>query len=93
MRLVTWYRSFRERSSSVEYLPWFSRAQSATVRAAAQPSAPNLTAVYLLPLMAVIAAGMISNAASDGFEWLYPLRLFAGAALLLYFRTEYYRLD
>jgi exosortase E/protease (VPEID-CTERM system) len=51
--------------------------------------AENPTAAYLLPFLAILAAAMISRAVSDGFEWLYPLRLFAAAAVLWSFRGRY----
>jgi exosortase E/protease (VPEID-CTERM system) len=57
---------------------WFNRAAAAP-RAEARE---NPTAVYLLPYMALLLAGMVSRAASAGFEPLYSLRLlFAGCAL------------
>jgi len=61
--------------------PWFSRAAPARTAATA---AENPTAVYLLPYLAVILAGMVSKAASGGFESLYWLRLLAAAAALGY---------
>lgn len=42
----------------------------------------NPTAAYLLPLLAVLAAGMISRASSGGFETWYALRLLAGGTAL-----------
>jgi CAAX prenyl protease-like protein len=36
---------------------------------------------------------MISRAASGGFEWLYPLRFVAAAAVLWFFRSKYLELD
>jgi CAAX prenyl protease-like protein len=36
---------------------------------------------------------MVARAASSGFEWLYPLRFFAAAAVLWAFRAEYRKLD
>ena len=53
----------------------------------------NPTAAYLLPFLAVLAAGMLASAASSGFEWLYPLRFFAAAATLWIFRKQYAKLD
>ena len=46
-----------------------------------------------MPFLAILAAAMISRAASDGFEWLYPLRIVAAAAALWYFRKSYRDLD
>jgi CAAX prenyl protease-like protein len=64
----------------------------------AQPDAldkpsENPVAPYLMPFLMIMAAAMISRAATDGFEWLYPLRfLFAGFALWV-FRARYRELD
>jgi exosortase E/protease (VPEID-CTERM system) len=57
--------------------------------AAAPHTAENPTAAYLLPFLAILAAGMASTAVSAGFEWLYPLRFFAAGAALWYFRKQY----
>jgi exosortase E/protease (VPEID-CTERM system) len=56
-------------------------------------STENATAGYVIPLLAILGAGMISSAAAAGFEWLYPLRLFAAAVALWWFRDAYKRLD
>lgn len=53
----------------------------------------NPVAAYLLPFLAILAAGMLAGTASAGFEWLYPLRIFAAGAALWYFRATYQRLD
>jgi hypothetical protein len=53
---------------------WFSR-----VATARESQADNPTAVYLMPLLAILAAGMLSGALSGRFEYLYPLRLLASA--------------
>ncbi len=42
----------------------------------------NPTAAYVLPLLAVLAAGMLARAASSGFETLYAVRLVAGGLVL-----------
>src|SRR5208337_4721932 len=42
----------------------------------------NPTALFLMPLLAILAAGMLSHAFSGRFEWLYPLRLLACLAVL-----------
>ena len=44
----------------------------------------NPTAAYLLPFLALLLAGMLSKAASSGFEGLYWLRLVAVAPALWY---------
>jgi exosortase E/protease (VPEID-CTERM system) len=48
----------------------------------------NPSAVYLMPLLAILAAGMISHALSGRFEWLYPLRLLSGLAAILVYRRR-----
>jgi len=63
--------------------------QSATV--AAETSNP--TAAFLVPFLAILAAGMISRATSGAFEWLYPLRFFAALIALWVFRRSYAHLD
>jgi exosortase E/protease (VPEID-CTERM system) len=53
----------------------------------------NLAAVYLLPWLAVLAAGLLAMAASDGFEWMYALRLIAALAVFYAYRRHYLRMD
>jgi exosortase E/protease (VPEID-CTERM system) len=54
----------------------------------------NPAAPYLLPMMAVLGAAMVSRAVSDsGVELLYPLRLAAGGAALFYCRRTYSKLN
>jgi exosortase E/protease (VPEID-CTERM system) len=48
---------------------------------------------YLMPFLAILAAGMLTGAASGGFEWLYPVRVVAAGAAIWYFRATYRRLD
>ncbi|MBV8854083.1 MAG: exosortase E/protease, VPEID-CTERM system, partial [Sinobacteraceae bacterium] len=60
---------------------WLARTQAA----AATSSGVNAAAVYLMPLLAILSAGMIARAVSNGFELFYSLRLlFALVALLIY---------
>ena len=85
----------------VNGLKWFSRSGVALVdNENARPSAKdrllaadNVAAVYLLPLLAILAAGFIAGAASAGFEWLYGLRLLAAGGVLYLYRREYRRMD
>ncbi|MGH8206840.1 MAG: exosortase E/protease, VPEID-CTERM system [Steroidobacteraceae bacterium] len=51
---------------------------------AALPRSDNPTAVYLLPFLLILAAGMIARAVSSGFEQLYVLRPIAAAAALVW---------
>ncbi len=53
----------------------------------------NPTAAYLMPFLAILAAAMVARAFSQRFEWLYPLRFFAAAAVLWFFRKKYAPLD
>lgn len=55
--------------------------------------ADNPPAPYLMPLLAMLAAGMLSHAASAGFEWLYPIRPLAAAAILVAYRRHYRAID
>lgn len=80
--------------------PWFNRnareaARHSTSHAAAAPAATaeNAVAPYLMPLLAILAAGMLAHALSDGFDILYPLRFAAGAAMLWFYRSRYRTLD
>jgi exosortase E/protease (VPEID-CTERM system) len=83
------------------HLPWFASdrlaaEKSASDKLAAKKSSHalhNATAAYLTPFLAILAAAMISRAASGGFEWLYPLRFVAAAGVLWFFRSEYLKLD
>jgi CAAX prenyl protease-like protein len=51
------------------------------------------SAAYVVPLLALVGATMLGTALSDGFDWLYPLRVLVVAALLWHFRTVYRRLS
>jgi exosortase E/protease (VPEID-CTERM system) len=53
----------------------------------------NPTAVYLMPLLAILAAGALSHAMSGDFEYFYPLRVIAGIGLLLRYRKDLVALD
>jgi exosortase E/protease (VPEID-CTERM system) len=68
-------------------IPWVSAG--APSRPQGNRAIENPTAAYLMPFLAILAASMISRAAAGGFEWLYPLRFFAGAATLWFFRARY----
>ena len=76
---------------TAQRLPWVT-VQRRTAAAPARPT-ENLTAPYLAPFLAILAAAMISRAASSGFEWLYPLRFFAAAVVLWFYRRKYAALD
>ncbi len=52
----------------------------------------NPTAAYLMPLLGVLAAGVLSVAMSAGFEYLYALRIF-GVFFLFAYRQRILALD
>ncbi len=78
------------------HMPWFTtRTFTATHPKLAVEAKVgyNPTAAYLTPFLAILASAMICRAASGGFEWLYPLRFVAAAAVLWFFRSKYSELD
>ncbi len=77
---------------AARHVPWF--AADGYTRYTGKPTAiQNPTAPWLMPFLAILAVGMISRAVSGDFEWLYPLRFFAGAGTLWWFRRKYETLD
>ncbi len=71
-------------------LVYFSRRSAWLYRSAPLPqqaATDNPTAPYLLPFLAILAAGSIARAASAHFEYLYPLRLVAALAVFACYRT------
>jgi exosortase E/protease (VPEID-CTERM system) len=69
---------------------WLRRAGPEAVAAGASE---NPTATYLVPLLAILAAGMIAHALSGGFDLLYPLRLIAALAVFWLYRRRYRSMD
>jgi len=65
---------------------WLNRTV-ADARVAAPPDNP--TAPYLVPLLTILATGMLAHAMSAGFDFLYPLRLVTAAAALWIYRARY----
>lgn len=55
--------------------------------------ANDATAAYLMPLLAILAAGMLAHAMSAGFDFLYPLRIVAAVGALWIYRRCYATLD
>jgi exosortase E/protease (VPEID-CTERM system) len=53
----------------------------------------NPTAAYLMPLLAILAAGAVTRAVSSDFEFLYPLRLGACLWMLMRYRRTLAALD
>jgi exosortase E/protease (VPEID-CTERM system) len=68
---------------------WMNRA----ARHPAEIVAYNPTAAYLMPLLAVLAAGFVSAAFSSDFEYLYSLRVIAGGMVLVAYRAELRAID
>jgi exosortase E/protease (VPEID-CTERM system) len=68
---------------------WLNRSAHTEVAARTE----NPTAPYLVPLLAVLAAGMAARALSAGFDFLYPVRLIAGAAGLIAYRSAFGRIS
>jgi len=69
---------------------WLNRSAE---RSANSVSAENPTAAFLMPLLAILAVGMVSRAMSSDFEFLYPLRFIAVLGVLVYFRRQLSALD
>jgi exosortase E/protease (VPEID-CTERM system) len=68
---------------------WLYRTSAAVV----PQTTENPTAAYLMPLLAILAAGAITRALSSDFEYLYPLRVIAGFWMLLRYRARLAALD
>jgi exosortase E/protease (VPEID-CTERM system) len=56
---------------------------------AAHEEASNPTAAYLVPMLSIIAVGMLTGAFSHGIDALYPLRVLAAVVALWCFRGYY----
>jgi exosortase E/protease (VPEID-CTERM system) len=50
------------------------------------PAASSPSAVYLAPLLALVASFMVTMAFSSGFDYLYPVRVLAVGGVLWYYR-------
>ena len=74
---------------AAQRLPWLRKAPPATP----DTLTTNQAAIYLLPFLAIVAASFITQATSSGFEWLYPLRFLAAAAVLWHYRANYRQMD
>jgi exosortase E/protease (VPEID-CTERM system) len=68
---------------------WLNRSEAAI----AGTQSDNPTAVFLMPLLAILAAGMLSHALSGRFEWFYPLRPLACVAVIVIYRHRLAALD
>ena len=77
--------------------PWFSRNTSDLQRAVSSERGASLpenpVAPFLMPLLTILATGMLAHAVSAGFDVLYPIRLVGAAAALWIYRGSYRSLD
>lgn len=69
---------------------WLNRTAA---HSTASPAMHNPTAVYLMPLLAILAAGAVSRAFSGSFEFFYPLRVIAGVTMLFRYRQRLAAID
>jgi CAAX prenyl protease-like protein len=69
---------------------WFAAPGFQPVESA-RPSNP--TAAFLVPFLAILAAGMLAQATSGGFEWAYPMRIVAALVALAVLRRGYAGVD
>lgn len=58
-----------------------------------QRAAHDATSAYLLPLLAILATGMIAHALSSGFDLWYPARFVSAAVVLCIFHSSYRNLN
>lgn len=70
--------------------PWLNREAA---KAHESASSDNPTAAFLMPLLALLAAGSLSHALSGQFETFYPLRMLAGGTALWAYRDKLATLD
>jgi exosortase E/protease (VPEID-CTERM system) len=64
---------------------WLNRCEKSPLEGS---KSENPTAVFLMPLLAILAAGMLSHSLSGRFEWFYPLRLVACVAVIVIYRRR-----
>ena len=74
-------------ASATHRVPWLSSRRTPVVVQHRLSEVAH--AAFLAPFMAILAAAMLSRAASGAFEWLYPLRFAAAVGILWYFRRSY----
>ncbi len=72
---------------AAQRMPWFSK------RPRTEKPARSMTEAYLLPFLAILAAGMAARATSSDFEWTYPLRFLAPLAVFWFYRRSYRGID
>jgi exosortase E/protease (VPEID-CTERM system) len=69
---------------------WLNRS---AMHSNASPAMDNPTAAYLMPLLAILAAGAVARAISGGFEFFYPLCVVAGLLMLARYRQKLATID
>jgi exosortase E/protease (VPEID-CTERM system) len=69
---------------------WLNRT---AVRSEVASGTHNPTAAYLMPLLAILAAGAVSHAVSSNFEFFYSLRAIAGLLMLARYRRKLATID
>lgn len=74
-------------------IPWFTWPDRRAARDSAASTAADSAVPYLAPFLAILAAGMLSQAAAAGFEWFYPLRVVAAVAVFWSYRRVYREMD
>jgi exosortase E/protease (VPEID-CTERM system) len=74
---------------------WLNRTVASVAPGAVAPGAVahDATAAYLVPFLAILAAGMVSRALSSGFDLLYSLRLVCALVALWAYRRSYRNID
>ena len=67
-----------------ERVKWFARDPHAPRKQTRNPSGP-----FLLPLLAVVATALVTGLATEGFDYLYPVRIGVAITVLAWFRRDY----
>lgn len=68
-------------------LAWFAAGRREAVSVVVAKN--DGTAAYLVPFLAILAAGILSSAMTGTFEWAYGLRVVAAGAAILFYRRQY----
>lgn len=85
--------AFNGTACAVAFVSRRSRWLNRAAKRDAGATTSNPTAAYLLPFLAILAAGMVSRATSSGFENWYALRLLLAAVALAGYWRPLARLD
>ncbi len=76
-----------------QHVAWFRKPPPTPVLQSQQTAERNLAVIYLGPFLAVLAVSLLTQAASKGFESLYPLRPVVAGLALYRLRREYSQVD